>query len=137
MKTRVDSLHARHLGVCRCDCALVDVGLNNGDSLQQWPSTALARLQGRGVARGLLRCLDATAKSRTVCWYGLEANPAFDSSLNMLQGSLRAQGVRVKLFSSTALSIDGGGANLFACSQRQTIRTSPARRWRETKDCAS
>lgn len=44
--------HRTHLGLCRCACVLVDVGLNDGSTLESWALEA-ARSGGRPVGGGL------------------------------------------------------------------------------------
>ena len=111
---RCEGFHAKHLGVCQCSCVLVDVGLNNGASLLQWPVKALASrlLHAKPAWSGLQKCLRSTPMNRT-CYYGFEANPSFDRQLVALQSALRAKGTLVKLFTSTAFSTGDGMARLF------------------------
>ena len=109
------SLHANHLGVCRCDCVVVDIGLNDGASLQQWPRDALAQAKKDGIShrpvwQRLQQCLSPSAAT---CYYGFEANPDLSAQLEALGVRLRADGVRVKLFTETAFSTHGSGEDFF------------------------
>ena len=77
-----------------CDCALIDVGLNNGATLLQWPAEAVARLQekykgDKAIARSMHRCL---AHKSTACFYGFEANPVFDGRLRHMESCCDAKG---------------------------------------------
>lgn len=100
------SFHRSHLGVCHCHCVLIDVGLNRGRSLLQWPQHAAKLLQrnNRPPWRMLQKCLTPDT-SKTSCYYGFEANPAFDEHLSRMERSLRSRGMAVKIFTSTAFTI--------------------------------
>lgn len=112
------TFHAEALGVCRCECVLVDVGLNNGYSLMEWPRQAameLARADRENehrseVNRRMHQCL---RKRETTCYYGFEGNPAFDERLMATQEQLRRRGHHVKLYTSTVFSTHGGEADFF------------------------
>ena len=107
------SLHATHLGLCRCACVLVDVGLNDGSSLLEWPHRAASML-GRSPfpQRQQLRPLvKACARSNTTCYYGFEANPGFDEKLQLLESQHRQHGLPIRIFTSTAFSNHSGGAD--------------------------
>ena len=106
MEQPCSRFHQLHLGVCHCHCVLIDVGLNRGRSLMTWPRYAAQILERKGQRpwRLLRHCL-SNDTSRTTCYYGIEANPAFDAPLGAMESSLRAQGVAVKLFTSTAFTI--------------------------------
>ena len=85
------SLHARELGVCRCDCTFVDVGLNDGHSLLRWPHIAWQQLNRSKTTRS--RTLGAMRScfehQRTTCYYGFEANPKYNAQLARLEQRLR------------------------------------------------
>ena len=98
------SFHFMHLGVCHCPCVLIDVGLNTGKSLKTWAAEAATRAE-RHSAR-LAEC----ASSSYTCYYGFEANPAFDARLQSLETKLRGEGTRVKLFTSTAFNLHSNAA---------------------------
>jgi len=108
-------------GVCRCSCVLLDVGLNDGKSLLQWPwvaynFTGQHTLGGPWSAarRRLHDCLHApSGAASSTCYYGIEANPYWNGQLTTLEQSLRTAGVRAKLFVSTAFSTHAGGADFF------------------------
>jgi len=98
-----------------CDCALIDVGLNNGATLLQWPAEAVARLQekykgDKAIARSMHRCL---AHNSTACFYGFEANPVFDGRLRHMETQLRRQGLKVQLFASTAFGTSSQNVTFF------------------------
>merc|ERR1711935_115786 len=98
-----------------CDCALIDVGLNNGATLLQWPAEAVARLQEeykgeKAIARSMHRCL---AHKSTACFYGFEANPVFDGRLRHMEKQLRRQGLKVQLFASTAFGTSSQNVTFF------------------------
>ena len=127
------ALHQQHFGVCRCQCTLVDVGLNTGATLDSWPRGAatLTKISPRLAARmkkmhlgddvrwvlpagspaqvGLSAC----AYSQSACYYGFEGNPAFTPSLQKLEARSRQRGMHVKLFTSNVLSLHDGIAELF------------------------
>ena len=108
-----DSIHAAHFGVCRCDCVLVDVGLNDGQSLFAWSTHLLARFvkNNRSWQTPLRNRLQSCVQQNmTTCYYGFEANPAYDATLLSLESQLRAQGRRARLFRSVAFSTDARGA---------------------------
>jgi hypothetical protein len=99
-----------------CDCAIIDVGLNNGATLLQWPAEAVARLQGntkkgdKAIARSMHRCL---AHKDTACFYGFEANPVFDGRLRHMETQLRREGRKVQLFASTAFGTSSQNVTFF------------------------
>ena len=81
--------------------------MNDGSTLQRWPLHLLERLHKLNrssqvsVRSRLQACVDRNAS----CYYGFEANPAFDTQLTTLQHVLRSKGVLVRLFTSTAFSM--------------------------------
>ena len=130
--------HQQHLGgEARCRCVLVDVGLNTGSSLVEWPHQAMVKLgkphgkqhqqqvtpPNAWAERSLLRC----AVDRDTCYYGFEANPTFTPQLRAMESQLRngsgyllrdasASGggrymhrKRVKIFTATAFHLGGDG----------------------------
>ena len=106
------SLHGQHLGVCRCACTFVDIGLNDGRTLLHWwrhPSLA-ASLPAAQLQR-LQACAALPHKSH--CYYGIEANARWSERLLEQQRRLRARGLRVKLFTDTALSTKEGVHEFF------------------------
>lgn len=110
----VSSIHASHVGRCHCDCVLVDVGLNNGDSLLSWPKAALASAQDHGEADApVWRRLHSCMASSAACYYGFEANPDFSGRLEALEAQLREDGRPVRLFTETAFSTSSEGADVF------------------------
>lgn len=82
------TIHSIFLGVCRCDCVFVDVGLNDGRTLQEWPVAANHMLQRLHLQPSLVdsfgRCMRAA--NLTTCYYGFEANEAFDKTLQAQRG---------------------------------------------------
>jgi len=98
--------HMAAFQVCHCACVIVDIGLNNGDSLLQWAPEALSLASGDASwparREQLSQCI---ADNATTCYYGFEANPVFDKQLKELEGRLRAEERRVKLFTSTAFNV--------------------------------
>ena len=118
------SIHQRLLGVCSCDCMFIDVGLNDGRSLQAWPQEVLSRLGRRGPFHQVSKCLQLKSSSATInnpkqvtCWYGFEANPGFSSTLSALQQRLRGNGLRVHLFTNTAFNVNTEPVDFFVDSQ--------------------
>lgn len=101
-----DSIHMRELGVCRCRCTLIDVGLNTGASLVSWAPEVVAN----GQAGNASAALDACARDKTTCYYGFEANPAYEGSLLLMANRLKERGRRVRVFTSTAFNIHAGKA---------------------------
>lgn len=118
--------HHAHLGVCTCECFLIDVGANNGSSVDGWPMEALYD----GAMKGSLEALQAVPSrharfkecvaSPNRCYYGFEANPAFDASLHKLQAARRAVGVHMHIFRSTAFNIGDADAD-FLVEPEKTI----------------
>ena len=105
--TPPDSIHAQQLGVCRCKCTLIDVGLNNGRSVREWARVAAEHSQMAAYPerRAQLRaCVDDIS----TCYYGFEANPAFTPMLNELERQQRASGTSMRLFTETAFNTQGG-----------------------------
>ena len=108
------SIHALYFSVCRCECVIVDVGLNDGKSLLTWPVHLLNRFKKlnrssqASVRHRLHTCVERNA---TTCFYGFEANPAFDLKLLTLESQLRGQGIRARLFRSMAFSTGSEGAD--------------------------
>ena len=98
------SFHFMHLGVCHCPCVLIDVGLNTGKSLMTWGAEAATRAERHSDR--LAEC----ASSGDTCYYGFEANPVFDTRLQSLETKLRAEGRRVKIFTSTVFNLHGNAA---------------------------
>jgi hypothetical protein len=84
------------------------VGLNNGRSLQAWPSEVIRSkgipASGSNVYGRLASCLRGPPTAR--CWYGFEANPTFNELLSALEARLRHSGERVRLFNGTAFGMD-------------------------------
>mmetsp|Transcript_7481 Transcript_7481/g.17731 ORF Transcript_7481/g.17731 Transcript_7481/m.17731 type:complete len:254 (-) Transcript_7481:233-994(-) len=120
-----------HLGVCRCECVFVDVGLNDGSTLLAWPRLASTstkmttgtlrrdrrvpglrwHLRQKPETRARLkRCL-ANAKANA-CYYGFEANAHFTPQLEILERRQCRNGYRVKLFTSTAIATHDGAMRL-------------------------
>ena len=122
------TLHASSSQVgCSCRCIFVDVGLNDGDTLMNWPQTAL-REMGRDAldnARTRRRHAEMTSclsdsNRRSTCYLGFEANPSFTGRLQTLERQLRANGVCVELSTSTAFGITNGRATLHVDSVTQS-----------------
>jgi len=91
-----------------CHCLFIDVGLNNGDSLIQWPREAAdnARLSP-DQRRGMRQCLSDMHVNAT-CYVGFEANPNFNARLLDVEKALLSSGRRVKIFRETAVSTEDG-----------------------------
>lgn len=104
---------ARQLGNCKC--AFVDVGANDGTSVASWPYELVTRLKGQQkhaeLAARLGECLQPPLSE--TCFFGFEANPAFDGWLIRKEASLRARGLRVRIFNSTALGLNSQPTMLF------------------------
>ena len=93
---------------CRCNCTFVDIGLNNGDSLLSWWKLAVTntKLVQSHRAQRLRAC--AAQPTTTHCFIGFEANPRWSRHLQAYEQKLQSQGIRVKLFTETAFSIEDG-----------------------------
>ena len=105
------SLHMRHLGVRHCPCVFVDIGLNNGHTLLHWWRDAALRRLPRAPAARLLECTSLPSEQH--CYYGIEANPRWDATLRRKQQNWHQRGLRVHLFTRTALSTAVGAADFF------------------------
>eukprot|EP00966_Prymnesium_polylepis_P290092 6701583-Prymnesium_polylepis.1 len=76
-------LHEKHLGVCRCKCVFVDIGMNDGKSLMKWwRHPALSSLPDAHYQR-LRACAESSGiqpegtPSTEHCFYGIEADPGW------------------------------------------------------------
>ena len=107
------SPHLAHLARCHCDCTVVDVGLNNGDTLAKWLPTVLGGLVDRGGSISAFSkassrmpprwvvpphdakrpVLERCAQSKDTCYYGFEGNPKFDGKLKRMAHILRLRPV--------------------------------------------
>lgn len=103
------SFHWRHVHACHCPCVLVDVGLNTGQSLMNWALMASKREERSLRTAKLAKCI----ASKDTCFYGFEANPAFDEPLLQLEARLRQGQRRVKIFTSTAFNVHSDPATLY------------------------
>ena len=96
-----------NLGPGRCTCTLVDVGLNDGGTLLQWPKTAAAVLARRGgaedqrLSKSLRQCVATPAET---CYTGFEMQARYTVGLREQERSHRRAGGRVQLFTETAFS---------------------------------
>lgn len=104
----------------RCECTFVDMGLNNGDSLLRWPlalagnrswgghqaKTSRERMDNKRWEQ-MRRCLSMPADQ--VCYYGFEINPGFTRHLLARQARWREEGVRVHVFTETAVGLNDAG----------------------------
>lgn len=110
------SLHGQHFGFCHCECTFVDVGLNNGHSIRLWPKIVQAKLdaqRNKSLETGAVgQRLNACNKT-SACYYGFEANPFFDAMLAHSESVHRRDGVRMRLFTSTAFSTHGDGVDFY------------------------
>ena len=107
-------------GNCSCQCVLVDVGLNDGQTLTTWAQTAARWAAAAGDRRkeiGRLASCELhpirTSRHKSICYAGFEANPAFTRQLEDLQRKLRHAGVCIELFTSTAFSTSDGHATFY------------------------
>ena len=101
-----------------CPCTLIDVGLNNGESLLKWAPEAIAYSAPGGTFANLPSIVDDAAwparrsklqqciDDKNTCYYGFEANPSFDETLDAIERTLRDAGRPVKLFTRTAFNIN-------------------------------
>ena len=134
-RTHSDHGHGR----CkRCRCTFLDAGLNNGDSLMNWPrqlansswtpdSRTPANKRANADLARMRECL--TMPAEDVCYYGFEIHPGFTTHLRSKQAALRDQGVRVHLFTETAFAVDDQGIDIHAepiegFSKESAYRTS-------------
>ena len=115
------------LGACDCQCILVDVGMNDGRSVQSWPSVATRFARELGVPVGYRQYAPATAKqsavldrleacgiqTRSSCYMGFEANPLHTPVLTALQERMRGDGACVSLSTSTAFSVHDGHTTFY------------------------
>ena len=98
-----------------CLCHLVDVGLNNGDSLTRWPLRAvglLKHLPGRAELREQLATCVFQARAERVCYTGVEPNKVFTPRLKGLERTLRSRQHNVTIYTETAVSLSDGMATL-------------------------
>ena len=126
----------QHFGVCRCACTVVDVGLNNGQTLSTWLPTVLSRTvverawKSGKVPHGVTPrwsvppesprrpALERCASAPTTCLYGFEANPNFDDALAATERRMRRHGAeRIKIFNSTAFALEDGHAHFYVDHQ--------------------
>ena len=105
--TPPDSIHAPHLGVCRCRCTLIDVGLNDGQSVREWARIAAehSQMMVHSETRAQMR---ACVEDASTCYYGFEANPVFTPMLSQLERQQRVNGTSMRLFTETAFNTRGG-----------------------------
>ena len=128
------SVHMHHLGVCRCECVFVDVGLtrwlhtpllaspglnlNQDDCRHPSPRQACVpglrwHLRQKPETRArLTKALSRQRQSQRVLLYGFEANSHFTPQLEVLERRQRRNGYRVKLFTSTAIATHDGAIRL-------------------------
>ena len=121
---------------CRCRCVLLDVGLNNGDTLRTWHTTAAAALLKDGftnASAALTRC----AADERACFIGIEPNPRFTERLRTQERALRASGVRAKIYTETALALTDGFATLYAQNTSKQKVWTPYTRWTEVESVGS
>ena len=121
---------------CGCSCVLLDVGLNNGDTLQRWHSTASPALlkDGYGNASAALARCAADARA---CFVGIEPNPRFTARLRAQERDLRARGVRAKIYTETALAMADGHATLYAQNTSVQKVWTPYTRWTHVESVGS
>ena len=81
-----------------CACSFVDIGLNNGDTLFQWPHTVLEEAHKNGLSNAsafgevsakLKHCLDPSMRRKS-CFYGFELSPELTPILRKLDKSIKA-----------------------------------------------
>ena len=91
------------LGGDRCACTLVDVGLNDGGTLVQWPKTVAAKLlrDDARLSASLLEC----ASNPQTCYTGFEIQARYTAVLREQERARQRAGGRVQLFTETAFSV--------------------------------
>ena len=103
------SLHS--LGDDRCSCSLVDIGLNDGGTLLQWPKSAAAKLS-RGDGRLSKSLLECVGSART-CYTGFEMQARYTARLREQELAHRRKGGRIQLFTETAFAISADPVEAF------------------------
>ena len=111
---------ARPMG--QCECSFVDIGLNDGNTLEAWwrDQSALAALPSAQARR--LQACTADLSARSHCYWGMEANPRWTVALRALEARMRAKGHRVQLLTETALSTHDGEATFYV---ERNLKSSP------------
>jgi hypothetical protein len=98
----------------RCECAFVDVGLNNGATLLGWPQTLLQAPHNKTLSELYLkRIRNCLKEANAPCYYGFEASPIHTGPLRALQSRLRTQQIRTLIFAETAFSHEAGNATFY------------------------
>lgn len=113
-----------HAGVCACDCVFVDLGVKNGNTLLTWwggerrggKRQPLGAMLPLATATRLRACAAASATARR-CVYGVEANPRWDATLQGQERRARQHGLRVKIFTGTAIDTVDGETSFFVESR--------------------
>ena len=118
------SRSATHQIPHHCRCLFIDVGLNNGDSLIQWPRAAAdeSRLTP-AQRRGMRQCLSDVHVNST-CYVGFEANPNFNARLLDVEKALLSSGRRVRIFRETAVSTKDGTVEFMVDTQGHGLGSS-------------
>ena len=118
------SRSATHQIPHHCRCLFIDVGLNNGDSLIQWPRAAAdeSRLTP-AQRRGMRQCLSDIHVNST-CYVGFEANPNFNARLLDVEKALLSSGRRVRIFRETAVSTKDGTVEFMVDTQGHGLGSS-------------
>jgi hypothetical protein len=109
-----------------CACSFVDIGLNNGDTLFQWPHTVLEEAHKNGLSNAsafgevsakLKHCLDPSMRRKS-CFYGFELSPELTPILRKLDKSIKAgkfgNGVQARIFTETAIGLRNEDVTVYA-----------------------
>ena len=105
------------LGGGECRCTLIDVGLNDGTSLDYWLLPAAQRNYDVAFKQRHPKQHDAWEKCLagppdTICYYGFEGNARFTPTLQALQAKWRAAGRRIMLYTENLFAKHGGSAKV-------------------------
>jgi hypothetical protein len=132
-----DSPHASIAGWdCRCACAFVDVGLNDGLSLTTWPSILLRKGRGPRAAKYELPYDSPVREAFASCYanrtsarfFGFEGNAKYTPTLERHATRLREVGgySHVHMLTGTVLGIADGETSFFRDPQNHGLGSSLA-----------
>ena len=101
----------------------------------------MAHNRSGGVAQGRLhqreRRVNRCAADERACFIGIEPNPRFTERLRTQERALRANGVRAKIYTETALALTDGFATLYAQNTSKQKVWTPYTRWTEVESVGS
>jgi len=106
--------HALIEGPCRC--TYIDVGLNDGRSVDMLLRANESRVLSRppkGWGAKVLEGWQGCIADGFDCWYGFEGNPEYTRKLRRQELALRALGRRAQLYTETLFAVADGTAPFF------------------------